>query len=143
MSSWLISAVRILPSWGLGSISGIVVLVLLIVSSLWTNHADLAEIPVTGYVAAIALGLLGMILGWGVSRALGMSPAQRRAVALETGIQNSPLAFAIILAAFPAAEQVQVLWLPMLYALFVLLTASVVTLVLRRSSAPTVGPSAF
>jgi BASS family bile acid:Na+ symporter len=118
----------------LGSLSGIIVLVLLICSSLWTNHADLARIPTAGYVAAIALGLLGMVLGYGASRVLGMGVPQRRAVALETGIQNSPLAFAIILAAFPESEQVQVLWLPMLYALFVLISASVVTLVFRRSS---------
>lgn len=118
----------------LGSLSGVVVLILLIGTSLWSNHGDLAEIPAAGYVAAIALGLLGMMLGWGVSRALGMPASQQRAVALETGIQNSPLAFAIILAAFPESEQVQVLWLPMLYALFVLLSASVVTLVLRRKT---------
>jgi len=118
----------------LGSLSGVVVLVLLIGTSLWNNHADLARIPVPGYLAAVGLGLLGMVLGYGVSRLLGMGVAQRRAVALETGIQNSPLAFAIILAAFPESEQVQVLWLPMLYALFVLISASVVTLIFRRSS---------
>ena len=118
----------------LGSLSGVVVLILLIGTSLWSNHDDLAEIPAAGYVAAIALGLLGMMLGWGVSRALGMPASQQRAVALETGIQNSPLAFAIILAAFPESEQAQVLWLPMLYALFVLLSASIVTLVLRRKT---------
>ncbi len=117
----------------LGSLSGIVVLVLLVGSSLWSNHADLARIPPAGYIAAVALGLLGMGLGYGVSRAAGMKSAQQRAVALETGIQNSPLAFAIILAAFEPAEQVEVLWLPMLYALFVLISASVVTLVFRRT----------
>lgn len=118
----------------LGSASGIVVLVLLIGSSLWSNHADLARIPSAGYVAAIALGLLGMLLGYGVARAVRMGPAQRRAVALETGIQNSPLAFAIILAAFPESEQTEVLWLPMLYALFVLISASIATLVFRQTS---------
>lgn len=116
----------------LGSLSGVVVLVLLIGTSLWNNYADLARIPAPGYLAAIGLGLLGMTLGYLVSRGLGMGVPQRRAVALETGIQNSPLAFAIILAAFPESEQVQVLWLPMLYALFVLISASLVTLIFRR-----------
>ena len=117
----------------LGSVSGVVVLILLVGTSLWSNHNDLAQIPLAGYVAAGALGLAGMGLGYAISRAFGMPAAQRRAVALETGIQNSPLAFAIILAAFPESEQAQVLWLPMLYALFVLLSASAATLVFRRT----------
>lgn len=111
----------------LGSASGIVVLVLLVATSLWSNLADLSRIPVAGYVAAAALGVLGMGLGYAVSRGFGMAGPQRRAVALETGIQNSPLAFAIIVGAFPEAEQAKLLWLPMLYALFVLISASVVT----------------
>jgi len=115
----------------LGSASGVVVLVLLIATSLWSNHADLSRIPVAGFVAAVALGVVGMGLGYGVSRVVGMGEPQRRAVALETGIQNSPLAFAIILAAFPEAEQAQVLWLPMLYAMFVLISASIATMIFR------------
>ncbi|MCR9159820.1 MAG: transporter [Nannocystaceae bacterium] len=118
----------------LGSASGVVVLVLLIGSSLWRNHADLALIPPAGYLAATALGVSGMLLGYAVARAARMGRSQRRAVALETGIQNSPLAFAIILAASPEAEQAKVLWLPMSYALCVLISASVVTLVFRRTS---------
>ncbi len=116
----------------LGSASGIIVLVLLVGSSLIRNHGGLFQIPAAGYLAAVTLGLLGMALGYGVSRLLGMAPSQRRAVALETGIQNSPLAFALIIAAFPGEEQSKMLWLPMLYALFVLLSASVVTLWFRR-----------
>lgn len=111
----------------LGAISGIFVLVLLVGSSVWRNLAEFGEIPASGYIAAILLGVVGMGLGYLVSRLFGLPSAQRRSVALETGIQNSPLAFAVILAAFPESEQVQMLWLPMLYALFVLFSASVVT----------------
>lgn len=120
----------------LGSVSGIVVLVLLVGTSLVRNHADLTQIPAAGYVAAVALGLLGMGLGYAASRGLGLPPAQRRAVALETGIQNSPLAFALIIATFPESEQTAMLWLPMLYALFVLLSASVATVWFRRHADP-------
>ena len=116
-----------------GSIAGIVVLVLLVGSSLLSNHEDLLEIPASGYAAAIALGVLGMGLGYVAARIVGMNPGQRRAVALETGIQNSPLAFGLILASFPEAEQRTMLWLPMLYALFVLLSASLATMAFRRS----------
>ena len=70
----------------------------------------------------------------GACRVAQRGGAQRRAVALETGIVKSPLAFAIILAAFPESEQVRLLWLPMLYALFVLMSASVATVVFRRSA---------
>lgn len=118
-----------------GSISGVVVLVLLVGSSVLDNHAVLTEIPVAGYVAAAALGVIGMTLGWAVARLLGLDVAKRRAVALETGIQNSPLAFAIVIASFPESQQDQMLWIPMLYALFVLLSASAVTLVWRRADA--------
>ncbi len=118
----------------LGSAAGVVVLVLLVASSLFRNYADLASIPASGYAAAVLLGIAGMLLGYGVSALLGLGGPQRRAVALETGIQNSPLAFAIIIAAFAGEEQAQMLWLPMLYALFVLLSASAVTLWFRRSA---------
>ena len=118
----------------LGSLSGVIVLVLLVGSSLWRNHADLMKIPATGYAAAVALGVLGMALGYLAARALRLPGSQRRAVALETGIQNSPLAFALIIAAFPGPEQSTILWLPMLYALFVLISATVVSIWLRRSA---------
>lgn len=120
----------------LGSASGVIVLVLLVATSLARNHGDLARIPASGYVAAVSLGGLGMVLGYLASRILGLKPAQRRAVALETGIQNSPLAFALIIAAFPGPEHATILWLPMLYALFVLVSASLVTLWLRRMAGP-------
>ncbi|MBL4685580.1 MAG: bile acid:sodium symporter [Nannocystaceae bacterium] len=118
-----------------GSISGVVVLVLLVGSTVLDNHAVLTEIPAAGYIAAAALGIIGMTLGWTVARLLGLDVAKRRAVALETGIQNSPLAFAVVIASFPESQQDQMLWIPMLYALFVLLSASAVTLVWRRADA--------
>lgn len=124
----------------LGSYSGIGVLILLIASSVVRNSALFAEIPAAGYLAAVALGVVGMSLGYGVARALGLAVAQRRAVALETGIQNSPLAFGVIIASFPEAAVDRMLWLPMLYALCVLLSASCVTLIFRRTSVATEAP---
>jgi hypothetical protein len=44
------------------------------------------------------------------------------------------MALGIIIATFPAAMHEEMLWLPLLYALLVLLTASVLTLVWRRSA---------
>ena len=89
------------------------------------------------------LGALGMLLGHVAARAFGLSGPQRRAVALETGIQNSPLCFAILVTTFPGESQVEMLKLPLLYALFVLVEASLVTLVCRvldaRAGAPEAG----
>ena len=115
-----------------GSACGIGVLVLLVVSGLVNNNAIFALIPFGGYVGAIALGLLGMGLGYLAATLGGLGEPQRRAVALETGIQNSPLAIAIILASFPEASHDVMLRLPLLYALCVLITSSGVALGLRR-----------
>ena len=115
----------------LGAWSGIAVLVLLIVSSAWTNRALFAEIPVAGYLAAFLLGVIGLVAGYAVSALFRLPESQRRAVSLETGIQNSPLAFAIVLSALPESMQDEAIRLPMLYALFVLLSASAASWLFR------------
>ncbi len=116
-----------------GSGAGVAVLVLLIVSGVLHNRAIFGQIPPAGYVAAVALGILGMSLGYGAARLAGLDLPQRRAVSLETGIQNSPLAIAIVVATFPEDQHDTLLWMPLLYALFVLLSASAVTLLFRRT----------
>jgi len=117
-----------------GSACGIGVLVLLVVSGLVNNNAIFALIPFGGYVGAIALGLLGMGLGYLAATLGGLGEPQRRAVALETGIQNSPLAIAIIIASFPEASHDVMLRLPLLYALCVLITSSGVAIGMRRGA---------
>lgn len=117
----------------IGSASGVAVLALLVGTSLWRNWADLGAVPAVGYLAAVSLGVLGMGLGYLAARQLGLDVPARRAVSLETGIQNSPLAFAIVLASFPESSQTRILWLPLVYALFVLISASVVTLRFRAT----------
>ncbi len=119
-----------------GSLSGIGVLVLLIVSGLVRNHALLLSLPASHVVATLALGGLGMGLGWLGARGLGLDREQRRAVSFETGIQNSPLAIAVVVASFPDPVADQMLPIPLLYALLVLVTATVVTVGLRRLDRP-------
>jgi len=118
----------------LGSYAGILVLVLLIASGLLRNRAMLFDTSGVMFIAAICLGLAGFGLGYVTSAALRLARASRRAVAFETGIQNSPLAFGIIVASFSGPTQTLILWLPMLYALMVLLTATLITIFLRRDS---------
>ena len=75
-----------------------------------------------------------MVLGDLAARVSRLPVRQRRAVSLETGIQNSPLAFAIIATSFDGALEAEMLRLPLLYALFVLIEASIVTLFYRARS---------
>ena len=107
-----------------GSVCGVGVLLLLVVSGLINNNAIFALIPIGGYVGAVALGLVGIALGYLAATFSGLNEAKRRAVALETGIQNSPLAIAIILASFPESSHEVMLRLPLLYALCVLFTST-------------------
>jgi bile acid transporter len=117
-----------------GSLAGIGVLGLLIVTGLVRNGELLAQTTPAMYAAAIGLGIIGFGLGYLLATLMKVDRPGRRAVAFETGIQNSPLALGIILASFPAALHERMLWLPLLYALFVLLSASLLTLWWRRAA---------
>lgn len=120
-----------------GSLAGLAVLVLLVATAVIRNADLFVTITPAMYAASILLGVLGMVLGDLAARVARLPTPQRRAVSLETGIQNSPLAFAIIATSFQGALQNEMLKLPMLYALFVLIEASLITLVYRRRSALT------
>ena len=120
-----------------GSLAGVLMLVLLITTSLVRNADLFATITPAMYAASILLGVLGMVLGDLAARFSGLPRAQRQAVSFETGIQNSPLALAIIATSFHGPVQTELLKLPMLYALFVLIEATLVTLYYRsRFSQP-------
>ncbi len=114
-----------------GSLAGLITLLLLVTLSVVRNGAAFAQISPSMYAAAILLGSCGMLLGDLAARWAKLPEPQRRAVSFETGIQNSPLAFAVIATSFTGATQAKMLELPMLYALFVLLEASLVTLFVR------------
>jgi BASS family bile acid:Na+ symporter len=118
-----------------GGLAGLCVLVLLVGASLFRNASLFSTITPAMYAASVLLGVGGMVLGDLAARAFRLPVRQRRAVSLETGIQNSPLAFAIIATSFDGALEAEMLRLPLLYALFVLLEASLVTLVYRSQPA--------
>lgn len=116
----------------LGSHSGVAVLVLIVGSTVVNNVDALMAVSGAMLAAALLLGLAGFALGLGGARLAGLAVPQRRAVAFETSIQNSPLAFGIILASFEAPASERMLQMPMLYALLVLVSASVITATLRK-----------
>jgi BASS family bile acid:Na+ symporter len=83
-------------------------------------------------LACVFVTSSGMILGYLAARLAGLGPRQRRAVSLETGVQNAPLAIAVVLATFPEADQDALLKLPFLYAMTALSVGTAATLLYRR-----------
>jgi len=118
----------------LGGFLGILVILFLVVTWIPRNHQLLATTPWTVYFAAIGLGLVGMALGYGLSRLLRQDAKRSRTIALETGIQNGPLAVLIVTLSFAGAMQQDILLIPVLYSLFIVISSSFVTVVFRRRS---------
>lgn len=86
------------------------------------------------YVAAIGLGFFGIAIGYGFARALKLHPRNARTVGMETGIQNGPLAIAIIAFTFSGDEAQSYMAVPALYSLFIVITSTLVTLYFRRAN---------
>lgn len=87
------------------------------------------------YAVAIGLGLVGITAAYLIAKALRLHPMNVRTVALETGIQNGPLAIAVIVAVYidsPGLDQI--LLVPALYSLFIVMISTLVTLVFRRAN---------
>ena len=116
----------------LGGLLGVVVILFLIVSWVPRNGALLLQTGLPVYTASIGLGLAGFALGYALSRGLKQDARRARTIALETGIQNGPLAVLIVLLTFTGEQQQQVLLIPVLYSLFIVLTSAAVTVWFRR-----------
>ena len=114
-----------------GGLVGVVVIAFLIITWVPRNYDLLASTPAGVYAAAIGLGLVGMLLGYWLARALRQDKRRARTISLETGIQNSPLGALIVVLTFSDELQQQVLLVPVLYALFIVLTSTAVTLWFR------------
>jgi sodium/bile acid cotransporter 2 len=117
-----------------GGLLGVFVILFLIATWVPRNHMLLATTPWNVYFAAIGLGLFGMALGFVLARLLRQDNVRSRTIALETGIQNGPLAVLIVVLTFQGEQQQQVLLIPVLYSLFIVLSSSAVTFWFRRIS---------
>lgn len=110
-----------------------IIVILFLLGSVTIRHGGLFLMtPWTLYCAAIAISLIGFALGYASARIWRMRPRDCRAISLETGIQNGPIALAVILLSFEEPVRSQILWLPILYSTFVVLTSSLITLLFRR-----------
>lgn len=116
----------------LGSLLGVVVILFLIGSWVPRNYDMLLNTGLPVYVAAIGIGLTGMLLGYWMARALRQDSNRARTISLETGIQNGPLAALVITLTFTGTQQQEVLFIPVLYSLFIVITSSFVTMWYRR-----------
>lgn len=115
---------------------GIIVIIFLAISFLSSplRRQLMWETGANVYLGSILVGVAGFCFGYLVSRLAMLPPRYCRTVALETGIQNGPLAFAIVLLAFAEFPQIinDVLWLPILYSFFIVITSSFATMFFRK-----------
>lgn len=118
----------------MGSLLALFFIVFLMVSWIPRNWQFLMTTTSATYVASIALGLVGITVGYLFARALRLHPRNARTVALETGIQNGPLAIAIIAFTFAGDEAQSYMAVPVLYSLFIVIISTLVTLVFRRAN---------
>ena len=118
----------------LGGFLGVMVILFLVVTWIPRNYMLLATTPWYVFFAAIGLGVFGMGLGYVLARVLRQDPNRSRTIALETGIQNGPLAVLIVTLTFSGTMQQEVLLIPVLYSLFIVITSSIMTVFFRRMS---------
>jgi bile acid transporter len=116
----------------IGGLLGVLVILFLTLSWVPRNWQLLLTTGFPVYIGSIALGLGGFVLGYGLSRLLKQDARRSRTIALETGIQNGPLAVLIVLLTFSGTQQQEVLLIPVLYSLFIVISSSAVTVWFRR-----------
>ena len=116
----------------MGSMLAVFFILFLIVSWIPRNWGFLLSTTWATYFGSIMLGLFGFALGYGFSKLLRLHPRNARTVALETGIQNGPLAIAIIAFTWSGAEAQSVMAVPVLYSLFIVITSTMLTMWFRR-----------
>lgn len=117
----------------LGSLLAVVFIAFILLSWVPRNLVFLRETAPATHLAAILLGCLGFAFGYVFTRALRIGDHKARSVALETGVQNAPLAIAIIALNFAPDDQQGMLAVVALYSLFIVITATLLTLVFRRT----------
>ncbi|WJL96163.1 bile acid:sodium symporter [Microbacterium sp. ET2] len=119
----------------LGGFFGLFFIVFLMATWVPRNWALLTSTPWQTYLVAIGLGLFGIAIAYGLARAIRLHPMNARTIGLETGIQNGPLAIAIVLLSFSGNPDIGlILIIPALYSLFIVIVSTFVTLWFRRAN---------
>jgi len=76
----------------------VVAIILIIATVVALSAAKLATVAAIAFVAVAAHNALGLALGYGASRGVGMDHRKSKAIAFEIGMENSGLAVALALA---------------------------------------------
>jgi BASS family bile acid:Na+ symporter len=131
---------KINANWGAvvelgGGALGVFFIVFLLVSWVPRNWQFLMETSIFTFVGAVGLGVLGFLFGYMFSIALKLHPRNARTIALETGIQNGPLAIAIVALTISSAQQQATMAIPVLYSLFIVISSTLLTLWFRQANA--------
>ena len=116
-----------------GTIAGFAMIMVIIAGILLRQGDRLLQIEPGTYFAGGLLGPVGFILGYLSARAMGLVKAQRRAVSIETGSQNTPLALGIILISFPPEIQHEILVAPILYGIAIVPFTALTAWLFRRN----------
>ena len=118
-----------------GSVVGLLFIPFLIAIWVPRNWELLLTTQWPTYVVAIGMGLTGITVAYYISKLLRLHPMNARTIALETGINNGPLAIAVIVAVYidnPGLDQI--LLVPALYSVFIVIISTCVTLVFIRAN---------
>jgi len=119
----------------LGGFFGLFFIVFLMATWVPRNWGLLSSTPWQTFLVAIGLGLFGIFIAYMIAKAIRMHPMNARTVALETGIQNGPLAIAIVLLTFSGNPDIGlILIVPALYSLFIVIIATFITFWFRRAN---------
>lgn len=119
----------------IGGVFGLIFIPFLIIIWVPRNWALLMTTEWPTYVVAIGMGLVGITVAYYLAKLIRVHPMNARTIALETGINNGPLAIAVIVAVYidnPGVDQI--LLVPALYSLFIVLISTGVTFVFRRAN---------
>jgi BASS family bile acid:Na+ symporter len=119
----------------MGGLFGVLFIPFLIIIWVPRNWQLLLDTQWPTYVVAIGLGVVGIFSAYGIARLIKLHPMNARTVGLETGIQNGPLAIAVIIAVYLDTGFVdEILLVPALYSLFIVIVSTLVTFWFRRAN---------
>jgi bile acid transporter len=118
----------------MGGLMGVFFIVFLIVTWVPRNWQLLLTTSWQIYVVAIFMGLVGISVAYLIAKTIRLHPMNARTIGLETGIQNGPLAIAIVLLTFEGPVLDRVIMVPALYSLFIVIVATFVTFYFRRAN---------
>jgi len=119
----------------MGGFFGLFFIVFLMATWVPRNWELLTSTNWQTYLVAVGLGLFGITIAYLFAKAIRLHPMNARTVALETGIQNGPLAIAIIMVTFRGNPGIdQILLIPALYSLFIVIVSTFVTFFFRRAN---------